>query len=197
MSRRIFRATALQRHNDYLDKIVLPRYARLPWPAILWALAGLLLVLVTLLWYIQMPIYATGPAVVVRTPTGLAGEGEVALAVFLPVEFASRLRAGQPAIVHLSGLATQGQAVGMRQTVAAVEAIVAAPAKLRARYGLDNSTGLLIDGPAVVALIRLNSPAERLLGSIGEVQIQVDMQRSLALLPGIGRFFRFEGHASR
>ena len=66
---------------------------------------------------------------------------------------------------------------------------VAAPVAVRTRYGLDDSTGLLIDGPTVVALIRLNAPAETMLGSIGEVQIEIGAQRSLALLPRLGRFF--------
>jgi hypothetical protein len=197
MSRRIFRATALRRYNDNLDKIMLPRYALPPWPAVLWVLIGLHLVLTTLLWHIQMPIYATGPGVVVRTPAGLAGEGEIALAVFLPIEAASRLRVGQPAIIHLAGLATQRPAAEKRQTVAAIEALVTAPAELRTRYGLDSSTGLLVDGPAIVALIRLDAPVEGLLGSVGEVQVEVGRQRSLALLPGIGHFYRLDGHGSR
>lgn len=196
MAHRIFRPAALRRYRDSLDKIVLPRYASPPWPAILW-LVGLLLALTALLWYVQMPVYITGPGVVVQTPDGFTGEGEVILAVFLPPEIAARVQVGQPAIVHLAGLAADGPAIGMTRTVAAVDRAVAPPVAVRARYGLDDTTGLLVNGPTIVALIRLDTPAEALLGSVGEARIEVGTQRGLALLPGIGRFFAVNDQAPR
>jgi hypothetical protein len=197
MSRRIFRSSALRRYNDSLDKIVLPRYASPPWTAVLWMLAGLLLVLTALLWYAQTPIYVTGPGVVVRAPDGFAGEDEVVLAVFLAPEVVSGVRVEQPALVHLAGVVTGEPALRMTQTVAAVEQTVAAPAVVRARYGLDGSTGLLVKGPTIVALIWLDASAETMLGSVAEVQIEVGKQRGLALLPGIGHFFGANRHTSR
>jgi hypothetical protein len=197
MPRRIFRPAALQRYNNSLNKLVLPRYASPPWRVGLWVLIGLLLALTALLWYAQTPIYVTGPGVVVRTPAGFPGEGEVVLAVFLPPEVASHVQVGQPVIIHLAGLATDEPAIRLTQTVTAVDRTVAAPVAVRTRYGLDDSTGLLIDGPTVVALIRLNTPAETMLGSIGEVQIEIGAQRSLALLPGLGRFFGVDNLDSR
>jgi hypothetical protein len=83
------------------------------------------------------------------------------------------------------------------QTVLAVERSVASPASVRSRYGLDSSTGLLVDGPTVVALIRLETSAETMLGSVGEVQIVVGAQPVFALLPGIGHLLTVDNHASR
>jgi hypothetical protein len=197
MSRHIFRATALRRYNDRLDKIVLPRYASPPWPAVLGALGGLLLVLTVLLWSAQMPIYAAGPGVVIAAPAGFDDADEVVLAAFLAPEAAARLRVEQPALVFLPGLAENGAAMEMIQPVVAVEQTPVAPAAVRARYNLDGSTGLLVAGPTVVALIRLDAPTQVALGSVGEVQIQVGTQPSLAWLPGIGRFFGIDSHAPR
>jgi hypothetical protein len=199
MSRRIFRPTALRHYNDSLDKLVLPRYATPPWPAVLWGLVGLLLALMLLLWAAPMPLYVTGPGVVVQRPEGFAAENEAILVVFLPPEAASHVRPKQPALVYLSapGGAAAGQEIRLTGVVAVIEPGVTAPAAVRARYGLDGSTGLLVTGPTVVALIRLDIPARTMLGSFGEVQIETGAQRGLALLPGIGPFFRFDSHPSK
>ena len=197
MSRRIFRPAALQRYNENLGKIVLPRYASPPWPAVLAALAALLIIATAILWSVQTPVYAGGPGVVVQAPQGFAGESEPVLAVFFAPELGSRLRVGQRALVEIPGLKPAGLAIGEDHSVAAVQREVLAPAALRGRYRLDSSTGLLVAGPTVVALIRLDAPAEVFLGSVGEVQIEVGTVRGLALLPGIGRFFRVESLAPR
>jgi hypothetical protein len=197
MSRRIFRDTALRRYNDSIGKIVLPRFASPPWQVVLWALVGLLLVLAALLWFTRTPVYASGPAVFVRLPNNFAGEGGIGLVAFLPPEFASHLQVGQQAIVHLPGRDPDGPAAVITQTVLAVERSVASPASVRSRYGLDSSTGLLVDGPTVVALIRLETSAETMLGSVGEVQIVVGAQPGFALLPGIGHLLTVDNHASR
>jgi hypothetical protein len=199
MSRRIFRPTALRHYNDSLDKLVLPRYAAPPWPTVLWALVGLLLALMILLWAAPMPIYVTGPGVVIQGPEGFAGENEAVLVVFLPAKAESQVRPEQPALVYLSGPggAAAGQEIKLMGAVAVVEPGVTAPAAVRARYGLDGSTGLLVTGPAVVALVRLDMPARTMLGSFGEVQIETGAQPGLALLPGIGPFFRFDSYPSK
>jgi hypothetical protein len=81
--------------------------------------------------------------------------------------------------------------------VAAVEREIESPAALRIRYRLDASTGLLVEGPVFVALIRSERLSKRMVGSVGEVQVQIGTQRGLALLPGIGRFFRADIHAPK
>jgi hypothetical protein len=153
--------------------------------------------LTALLWSVQLPVYVTGPGVVVRAPAGLAGEGELVLAVFLSPEAASAVQPAQPVIVALAGATPDEPASRLAETVALVERTVAAPVDVRARYELDDSAGLLVEGTTVVVLIRLDTPAETLLGSTGEAQIEVGVQRGLALLPGIGHFFRSNEHALR
>ena len=101
MARPIFRASALRRYNERLEKVELPRYATLGW-ARLWVACGLLLAVVAgLLWAADVPVYATGSGFV----TGVAaGDDQVAIIALLPPEAAPRLAAGQAARVTLPGL---------------------------------------------------------------------------------------------
>lgn len=196
MTRRIFRTAALQRYNDRLEKTVLPRYASPPWASVLWTLCGLLLAFTLLLWSAQTPVYVTGPGVVVLTPAGMRSpnvedhlQTEVMVAAFLPAASAGQVRVKQRALFQFAGLNANEPDGEAGSEVAVVEPEVLSPAVARARYGLDSSTGLLVEGPVVVALIPLKASASRWLGSVGEVKIAVGSQRGLALLPGIGRFF--------
>jgi hypothetical protein len=192
MKRRIFRTSALRRYNDSLDRIVLPRYASPPWLAVFWGLAGLVLALIVLLWSAQMPVYAAGPGVIIQGPARSHARSEILLAVFLPPEYASSVFPGQTVVVHLPGWPPDEPAA-----VAVVEREIESPALLRLRYLLDASTGLLVEGPVFVALIRSENLSYGMVGSVGEVQVQIGTQRGLALLPGIGRFFRVNLHAPR
>jgi hypothetical protein len=129
-------------------------------------------------------------------PAGCFRSGQAFLVAFLPSEFSPLLKAGQPAMVYLSELEASEPANGMNRRVAAVSPALSSPAAVRARYTLDASTGLLVKGPTVATLIRLDEAADTIVGSVGEVQIQVGTQRGLAFLPGFGRLFSVESHAS-
>ena len=189
MTRRIFRAVALQRYNNRLEKLVLPRYASPPWVLVGWGLCGLLLAFTALLWSARIPIYVSGPGVVIETPATLGDPKQAMVAVLLPETSAAQVRANQNAFLQFAG--PGGFEVGGPLTgeVAIVEPEAISPAFARARYDLDASAGLLVDGPVVVALIPLDVPLARWLGGVGEVRIEVGSQRGLALLPGLGRLF--------
>jgi hypothetical protein len=73
--------------------------------------------------------------------------------------------------------------------VAIIDHQTLAPGAARMRYQLDSSSGPLVDGPVVVALVPLDAPLGQWLGALGDVQIQVGTQRGLALLPGVGYWF--------
>ena len=198
MTRRLFRASAVQRYNERLEKIILPRYASPPWVLILWGFFGLQLAFTALLWTARMPVYASGPAVVVATSLApadlrLANANEAVVAAFLPAEFAGQVAENQRARLHFGRPPAAGDDGSAEDSTTSVVAAVAphaiSPAAARSRYGLDDSTGLLVEGPVVVALIPLDGLTVALLGSSGEAQIEVGSQTGLALLPGIGRFF--------
>ena len=190
MSRRIFRTKALKRFNENLNSVVLPRYATTPWRLVLWFLAGLLLGLTVLLWWIQIPIYVSGPAVVIDAPDHYSGNGEAVLAAFLPPSAVAEVQPKEMALVNLPALAASESDILLTRPVVMVEKVVTPPARVRARYNLDASLGLLVEGPTVVVLLKLDELGEQLIGSIGEVQVQVDTRRGITLVPGIGRLFK-------
>ena len=189
MSRRIFRTKALKRFNENLNRIVLPRYATMPWRLVLWLLASLLLGLTVLLWWVQLPIYVSGPGVVIPAPDHYNGKDEVVLAAFLPPTAVAKVQPKGMVLVNLPALTATEPNILLTRPVVMVEKVVAPPAKVRSRYNLDASAGLLVEGPTVVVLVGLGEPGELLMGSIGEVQVQVDIRRGITLIPGIGRLF--------
>lgn len=204
MSRQIFRPSALKRYNERLEQIALPRYATLPWAFVLWVVFGLLLLFTVMLWAARTPVYASGPAVVVAAPAELIGAeaddpDRPMVAAFLPADYQGRLVPYQRARLLFSALEREPSAVenaGVMSSVAFVEPQVVAPAVVRSRLGLDDSTGLLVEGPVLVALIPLEEGTAALLGSIGEAHIEIGMQPGLALLPGVGRFFEANGSSN-
>jgi hypothetical protein len=186
MSRRIFRRKALERYNARLDKIELPRYAAPPWVLLLWSCCGLLLLFTLLLWRVRLPVYTAGPGVVIAAPAELPAG--LAVATFVPANAAQGLQTGQPALIDLSEALGQSTAGAMTGQVALISSETLAPAVARTRYGLDASTGLLIQGPVLVVLIPLERARADLIGSVAQVQIEVGAQRGLALLPGWGQW---------
>lgn len=199
MARQIYRAEALQRYNDRLEKTVLPRPVSTPWLLLFWTCCGLLLLCTALLWSARFPVYTDAVGVVVAPSAGMNHAHELVVAAFLPAESAQHVAVNQRAILHLLGSAEDSRPAGPEDppgTVDKVTGIVAAlepealsPAMARTRYGLDGSTGLLVKERVVVATIPLEAPATDLLGSVGDVQIEIGTESGLALIPGIGRLF--------
>jgi hypothetical protein len=186
MSRRIFRESALRRYNDRLDKVELPRYATLPWTISAWLAGGGLLLFSLLLLAVRLPVYAAGSGLVDTNP---ANNGRVEIIAFLPAEYRDRLRPGQATLVNLPPDDGRAEANSINGTVEMVETRLISPADARQRFGLDTASGLLIDGPVVVARIRPDKPVKLWAGSIGEARIIIGERSGLTFLPGIGRFF--------
>lgn len=182
MARRIFRESALQRYNERLEKIELPRYASAPWTLLIWLGALLLLLTTALLLAVRLPEYAVGTGVVVAGAN--TGESGAAVVAFLPAEYAASLAPGQTVELDLPPGAS-GEAEPLRAVVRAVEPDVLSPAAARAAYRLDSSTGSLINGPVIIALIDANLPAGEWLGSVGEARIAINTRSVLSLLPGL------------
>jgi hypothetical protein len=175
MARRIFRESALRRHNERLERIELPRYATLPW-ARLWLACGLLLAVCgALLWAADVPVYAAGPGVV-----GGERAGAAEVVALLPAEIAPRLRAGQTAEVTLPG---REEALAGR--VVAVEPSPLSPAEARARYGPASEAAL--PGPVIVVRVALDAPGADVTlwrGAAAEVRVAAGARSGLALLTG-------------
>lgn len=185
MARRIFRETALNRYNERLEKIELPRYATAPWTLLMWLGVLSLLLITVLLLSVRLPEYASGPSIVVDGNILNRKAPGVAIAAFLPSDYASRLSVGQMAQITLPANGTGEDATSFEARVMAVEPLPLSPAEARERYELDPATGSLINGPVSVAVIDADLPAELWLGSVGEVQIEIASRSILSLLPGL------------
>jgi len=185
MSRRIFRESALQRYNERLDKIELPRYASTSWTLLMWLGVLLFLLLTALLLAVRLPAYATGPGIVLQTEAGEGGEPVAVMAALLPAEFASQLSPGQAAEVILPASFDGESDESLRATVIAVEPEPLSPAAARARYSLDAATGGRVNEPVAVAIIGVDLPAELWLGSVGEARIELGSRSILSRLPGL------------
>lgn len=183
MSRRIFRESALRHYNERLERVELPRYVTMPWTLLGWALGGLLFLLAVSLQAVRLPIYAAGPGIVVRATDEANG---AVVAALLPVEFAPRLLPGQQAQLKLPPEWSRQENETISAQVSTVIPGILSPTSARRKYGLDATTGALIDGPVAVALIAVDRPAALWEGSVGEVRVEVGSRSGLTLLPGLG-----------
>src|SRR5262245_45913348 len=101
-SRLIFRAEAVQRYWQRRDKVVLPRLASPATVRFLWIVLGLLIASGFIAWFAQVPVYASGLAVVVDGQgTNPSIPGEVLIVAFLPPQHRTRLSTGQPIFLRL------------------------------------------------------------------------------------------------
>lgn len=189
MTRRIFRESALRRYNERMERVELPRYVTMPWTVVGWALAGLALLLAASLQAVRLPVYADGPGVVIRS-TEAADRAVVA--ALLPAEFGPELIPGQPAQLSLPPEWSQQEEETISAQVSAVTPSVLSALAARQQYGLDATTGALINGPIVVALIDIERSAALWEGSIGKVRIEVGSRSGLTLLPGVERLLKSE-----
>ncbi len=186
MARRIFRESALNRYNERMEKIELPRYATAPWAALGWLGVLLFLTVTGLLLTVQLPEYAVGTGVVVDGAAVNQGAGlsthDALVAVFLPAEYATQVTAGQPVELTLPTIAP-GAAEAVPTRVRSVEPALLSPAEARARFGLDAAVGARLNGPVVVAVLDVALPGGLWLGSVGEAQIELGSRSVLSLLP--------------
>jgi hypothetical protein len=189
-NRTIFRPEAIRRYTQRGERAVLPRFVSPRAFVFLWMLLGLLAASGFLAWFAQVPMYASGPAVVVEGERlGRGNQGGLTLALFLPSEDLSRLQVEQPLFVQFTPTGER-----LEGRIVAVEPEIIGPAAARQRFGLDEGTAQIVVQPAAVAITHLKPipthlPAETYLGSVYHVDVQVGSQRVLSLVPLIGQFF--------
>jgi hypothetical protein len=196
----IFRAGALKRHLQGRGKLVLPAFVSPRSFVFLWMLLALALAAGALAWFANVPLYASGVAVVVdgararlhndtAEPTsGGATEGPV-LITFLPPAHLARLKAGQPLFLQLDAPRER-----VRRNLIAVEPELLSPETARERFHLDAGSAAAITRPSAVAVASFEPaprglPASAYLGSVYPVDVEIGSQRLPSLLPLIGRFF--------
>lgn len=189
-NRTIFRPDAIERYVQRGEQSVLPRFVSPRTFAFLWALLALLAASGFLAWFAQVPVYASGLAVVVDAGhLALDAYDNLVLALFLPPENRSQLQVGQSFFLRLTPAGEPYEG-----TIFAIEHEIIGPAAAQQKFGLGAGAAQAITGPAAVALARLpDIPAgaspEAYLGSVYRADVQLGSRRALSLLPLVGRFF--------
>ncbi len=186
--RSIFRTEAARRYAQGQATAVLPRLIAPPTFALLWiVLATLALGLLTS-WFVKIPIFATGTAVVVQDE---AADSEAYLLVaFLPAGSLPDLAADQTIFWQ----APDGERAA--QTVTAVSPTAISPAKIHEIYPASVAT--TVSQPSVVLTATLETavlgsrPASQP-GALYPVDVQVGSRRVLSLLPLVGDVFLENG----
>lgn len=188
--RSIFRADFVQQYMQGRDRSILPRLIAPRTFVCLWLLIGLLTAGAFLAWFARVPIYTSGPAVIVdgRDYPGSIDDS-IALVVFLPPQYRSHLHVGQPLFLDF------GSADGrLRRTIIMIEPQLSSPAAVQQRFALRSDDPLSVTRPTIVALARVEPlpsslPPATFVGSRYQVDVEVGSRRMLALVPLIGQLF--------
>ena len=177
---RLFRNEALQHYLQGREKYSLPRFIPFPVTIFLWILLGLSLTLGVCAWHEEVPIYITGPGIILiqNHTTPLTQDRSIG-AIFLQPAQAAKLHPGQAVFVQM---ATGAQEIS--STIERIEPGVSSPADVQRTYGLDRN---FVTSPSVVAIISLqHMPASIFAGSVLVAHVKTGSQRFISFIPGVG-----------
>lgn len=182
--RSIFRDDAIRRYVASREQSVLPRWVS-PWTFLyLWLLLGLLGVSSLIAWFVRVPVYASGSAVVVRWQNKKQGTGnDIVVAAFFPPQTLANLRANQKVLLHFDGMGNR-----FTRTILTVEPAIRSPDSVQKQFALNPSSAQAIAQPVAVVIARWEPvptelPASAYLGSLGRAEVEIGSQRAISLLP--------------
>lgn len=186
--RSIFRPEAARRYAQGQATAVLPRLIAPPTFALLWIVLATLALGLLASWFVKIPIFASGTAVIVQDQA--AGAEAYLLVAFLPAGNLPDLTVDQTIFWQ----APDGERTV--QTVTAVSPTAISPAKIFEAYPASVAT--TVSQPSVVLTTTLETavlgsrPAS-LHGALYPVEIQIGSRRILSLLPLVGDVFLESG----
>jgi hypothetical protein len=184
----VFRAEALRRYSQGRDRAVLPRLIGPRTFLFLWALLVLVGAGASATWFVRVPVYAAGQAIVVEGQR-TALNGGVAVVAFLPPEYLVDLRREQALYLNMGSANAP-----VRQSIVWVEPELMSPNAARTRFGLGPSAAAAITQPVAVVLTRLENlpagfPPDAYVGSAYPVRVEVGTRRVVSLAPVVGPLF--------
>ena len=179
----IFRAKALRHHNQAKEQTVLPRLMKPRGFIFFWAMMALVALMTGLAWTAEVPVMASGTALVVEGEIVPSGAEEAYFAVFLPEKRQSEVAVGQQLFIRRGG----GFVPEVR-TVMAVDTDVLSPLAVKERFA-----GHTVEQPAVVVYAPFHAAeaegreaAETYLGSVYEADVEVGARTLFSLFPRVG-----------
>jgi hypothetical protein len=163
-SRSIFRPEAIQRYIEGKEKAVLPRLVAPAIFAYLWVLMLLLLAGAFVAWLTRVPVFVTGPGMVLESneagispERGKLGGSTLLVAAFLPAENHSSLRVGQAAFGKIGTPPEAGSVPIFQGLVIAIEPEVLSVESIQRRFPM--AAALELQQPSAVAIIRTSGTA--------------------------------------
>jgi hypothetical protein len=181
----LFRQQALDYYARSREKSILPRIVRPPVFLFLWLLLALAVLAVTLAWVGEVPIYLSGPGMVVQRTSVHQQQVQQSLSALAFLPFTP----GQPLPIHVGSpvriyLGTQQQA--LLTAVTQVEPGILSPREIEQRYAPASAISAQLTGPVIVVTIQLGpaSVSQAYAGSILTAQIQVGTTSLLSLMMG-------------
>lgn len=183
----LFRKQALEYYARNSEKTILPRLVRPPVFLLLWLLLGLIGLAFMLAWLSRIPVYASGPGMIIEQSVMQQQhvvQATVAL-VILPVASGHLLpvRPGTPVQIQIG---TGAQEQQFTSVVSSVMPDVLGPDQIEQRYQPGSSLVSLIRGPSMVILLKLDQPfaSQAYAGSLINAQIQIGSTSVLSLVFG-------------
>ncbi|MBE3557899.1 MAG: hypothetical protein IMW89_01570 [Ktedonobacteraceae bacterium] len=184
--RALFRVSALENYLRERDRDNLPRFVSWPIPLFIGLLLGILVVASWFAWSVELPVYVSGPGIVLPASNGVIQQQQspAVAAVFLPPAAAERLAVGLPVDVQFNSSAIQ-----IHSSIVMIEPGIASPTAIQKRFGVAGRSGVPVTQPSLVVLVKLpDLPVTTYAGSVLSARVKVGAQRMIALLPGLGRF---------
>jgi len=180
----LFRKQALEYYVQSREKAILPRLAKPPVFLLLWILLGLVGTALIVDWLVRVPVYISGPGIVLEQTILNSKLVDTAVAlVFVPDSqaHALQIRVGTPVQLQIGA-----QRQSFTAAVGGVEPGILSPNEIRHRYVPEKDISTLITGPSVVVSIKLGPAFASSLyaGSLISAQVQIGSASLLSSLFG-------------
>jgi hypothetical protein len=133
-----------------------------------------------------VPIYVAGSAVVVEGSVTHTASAPMGIVGFLPPEQLSHLRTGQHVFVRLSPTGER-----LSSSITVIDPAIISPAVAQQRFMLSAGAAQAVTQPAGVVFVSpvplpAGVPPDRWIGSVGQIEIEVESRRVISLIPLIG-----------
>jgi hypothetical protein len=183
-NRPIFRPEAVKRYTEAREQSVLPKFVSPRIAAAFWTIVVLLILSGVALGFTSIPVYASGPAIVVDAENKSVNiEEGTALLVLLPPEAQPALEEGKTILIrgNPSSPSREGKIVTFAKDASESNSILE-------EFDLDNHPAVAKAQPAEVAIVRLedmqgNLSTNDYIGASFRADIQVGSRRIASLLP--------------
>jgi hypothetical protein len=186
----IFRAEALSHYMERNQKSALPKLVSPRIFLFFWMLLGLSLTGGALTWFAQIPIYASGVAVIVDVETTRADKpSETVALIFLPPETLPRLKLGQPVFFKIGDADTR-----LSRPIREIEPEPLTPNAINQRFALGVGAASKINDARALVIVPIEPvpatrPASTYVGSFYDAQVEIESRRIVQLLPWVDRHF--------